>query len=82
MTTFADRNTQIPQLSMNFTWTNTTVGDVNYFLLRDLWHTVDFTVNVTANTRLGPSPSAVTTFQLVEGLWNLFKIQAGSECEN
>ena len=71
-TTFTDTNTQIPQLSGNFSWTNTTIGDVNYFLLKNLWHTVDFTVNVTANTRRGPSPWETITFQLVEGLLNLF----------
>ena len=72
ITTFTDRNTQIPQLSSNFRWVNRTAGDANYFLLKDLWHTVDFTVTVSAINGYGPSPGKTITFQLVEGLLNLF----------
>ena len=67
-TTFTDSSTQIPQLSSNFNWTNRTDGDINYFLLTNLWHTVDFTVRVTAHNRKGSSPGAMTIFQLIEGL--------------
>ena len=70
-TEFTDPATRIPELSANFFWNNQTNGSENYLLLRNLWHTVEFTVSVFASTRHGPGPTVYTTFMLEEGLLDL-----------
>ena len=40
---------------------------INYFLLKNLWYDVDFTVVVTPHTRLGAGPNEYVTFMLDRG---------------